>query len=195
MDLLANVGIFLYPLSACSFVAVFITIERLIALRTSKVVPKDVLDSIILGDPKQVDPDVDSALGRILNFYLNQKPDPGRLNAFARMEVSHLERGFFFLEIVIGAAPLLGLLGTVTGLTQVFGNFFAESGLADPGSFISGIAMALNTTILGLAITIPALAAHAYLLRRVDLLTVQISMGIEHLNKLAVPGREQDSSS
>lgn len=184
MSLLANVGIFVYPLGVCSFVAVFITIERLIALRTSTVVPKNIMNSIVRGTPNQVEPDIHSAIGRILDFYLNQRPNSGGLNAFARLEVSRLERGFFLLEVVIGAAPLLGLLGTVTGLTQVFGNFFAENGLADPNAFTSGIAMALNTTILGLAIAIPALAAHAYLLRRVDLLAAQISVGVEYLNRL-----------
>ncbi len=90
-----------------------------------------------------------------------------------------MERGVFLLEVVIGAAPLLGLLGTVTGLTQVFGGFSAETGLPDPATFITGIALALNTTILGLAIAIPSLAAHAYLLRRVESLAVRIGLGVE----------------
>ena len=186
MDLLANIGIFFYPLGLCSFVAVFITIERMIALHTSKVIPKDLMTAIGQGTLDQVRPDRHSVIGRILEFYLDQRPDSRALNAFIRLELSRLERGFFVLEIVISAAPLLGLLGTVTGLTAVFGNFFAESGLTDPSAFTSGIAMALNTTILGLAIAIPALAAHAYLLRRVDLLTAQISMSVECLVQLNV---------
>ena len=95
-----------------------------------------------------------------------------------------MERGLFLLEVVIGAAPLLGLLGTVTGLTQVFGNFSAETGLPDPGAFIQGIALALNTTILGLAIAIPSLGAHAYLLRRVESLAARISVAVECLSEL-----------
>jgi biopolymer transport protein ExbB len=105
------------------------------------------------------------------------------LKAFARLEVSRMERGLFLLEVVIGAAPLIGLLGTVTGLTQVFSGFSIESGLAEPVVFVQGIALALNTTILGLIIAIPSLLAHAYLLRRVESLAARISVGVECLSK------------
>jgi biopolymer transport protein ExbB len=185
MDLLTNTGIFLYPLALCSFIAVFITVERLIALRNSSVIPQRLVDAFVEGDLDEVEADLESVTGRIICFYRDRQPDPDGLNAFARLEVSRLERGLFLLEVVIGAAPLLGLLGTVTGLTKVFGNFFAESGLADPSAFIGGIALALNTTILGLVVAIPALAAHAYLLRRVELLAARISVGVECLTELA----------
>jgi biopolymer transport protein ExbB len=92
-----------------------------------------------------------------------------------------MERGMFLLEVVIGAAPLIGLLGTVTGLTQVFSGFSADTGLPDPATFIRGIALALNTTILGLTIAIPALAAHAYLLRRVESMAVRIGLSLQEL--------------
>lgn len=184
MDLLNNAGIFLYPLAVCSFIAVFITIERLIALRNSRVIPKHMVDAFVAGDMEEVESSMQSVTGRIITFYRERQPDPEALNAFARLEVSRMERGLFLLEVVIGAAPLLGLLGTVTGLTQVFGGFSADTGLPDPAVFIKGIALALNTTILGLAIAIPALAAHAYLLRRVESLAARISVGVECLTEL-----------
>ncbi len=190
MDLLNNAGIFVYPLALCSFVAVFITIERLIALRNSRIIPAHMVDAFVEGDLAQVEADVSSVTGRIVTFYRERRPDPDALNAFARLEVSRMERGVFLLEVVIGAAPLLGLLGTVTGLTQVFGGFSAETGLPDPAAFIKGIALALNTTILGLAIAIPALAAHAYLLRRVESLAARISVGVECLTELSQQGRD-----
>ena len=101
--------------------------------------------------------------------------------AYAQLELSRMERGIFLLEVVIGAAPLLGLLGTVSGLTQVFSGFSAETGLPDPGTFITGIALALNTTILGLAIAIPTLAAHAYLIRRIESQAARIGVGVQAL--------------
>lgn len=185
MDLLHNTGVFLYPLALCSFVAVYITVERLIALRDSSVLPRHLVDAFISGNLENVQADVDSVTGRIVCFYRERNPDPAALNAFARLEVNRMERGIFLLEVVIGASPLLGLLGTVTGLTQVFGNFFAESGIPDPSAFISGIALALNTTILGLAVAIPALAAHAYLIRRVESFAARISVGVECLTELS----------
>lgn len=181
MNLITNVGVFIYPLIACSLLAVFVTTERLISLRRSKVIQKDMVEALMLGQPVRVQGAMSSTMGRIIRFYREQAPSPEALIAFARMEVSKLERGLFLLEAVIGAAPLIGLLGTVTGLTQVFGNFFAESGLTDPSAFTSGIAMALNTTIIGLAVAIPSLVAHAYFLRRVDWFSVRISAGVECL--------------
>lgn len=183
MDLFVNTGIFLYPLAVCSLVAVFITVERLIALRNSQVIPRSAVDAFISGQVDQIQPDQKSVVGRIVGFYRERIPEPEAIKAFARLEVSRMERGLFLLEVVIGAAPLLGLLGTVTGLTQVFGGFSVETGLPDPEAFIRGIALALNTTILGLAIAIPALAAHSYLLRRVESLAARISVGVECLIK------------
>ena len=181
MDLLANTGIFLYPLAACSFIAVFIAAERLIALRHSQIIPRAAVDAFVSGEIEAIQPYQKSVVGRIVGFYRERQPDPEALKAFARLEVSRMERGMFLLEVVIGAAPLLGLLGTVTGLTQVFGGFSVETGLPDPETFITGIALALNTTILGLAIAIPALAAHSYLIRRVEFLAARISVGVECL--------------
>lgn len=181
MDLFANTGIFLYPLAVCSLLGVFVTAERLIALRNSQIIPRAAVDAFVAGREDEIQPDHKSVVGRIVGFYRERNPDPEALKAFAQLEVSRMERGLFLLEVVIGAAPLLGLLGTVTGLTQVFGGFSAETGLPDPEAFIAGIALALNTTILGLAIAIPALAAHSYLLRRVESLAARISVGVECL--------------
>lgn len=177
MDLIENAGIFIYPLAICSFIAVFITIERFIALRASKVIPSDYLAA----KPGTVTGSDASTLGRIARYSASEGTDSESVLAYARLEVSRLERGLFLLEVIIGAAPLLGLLGTVTGLTQVFSGFSASTGLPDPSAFIKGIALALNTTIIGLAVAIPALGAHAYLMRRVEALAAQISVWVEAL--------------
>lgn len=192
MDLFANTGIFLYPLAVCSFIAVFITAERLLALRNSQIIPRAAVNAFISGQVEQIQADQRSVVGRIVGFYWERKPEPEALKAFARLEVSRMERGVFLLEVVIGAAPLLGLLGTVTGLTQVFGGFSAETGLPEPGAFVTGIALALNTTILGLAIAIPSLAAHSYLLRRVESLAARISVGVECLTAKEREGAPDD---
>lgn len=191
MDLLNNTGVFLYPLAACSFIAVFITIERLLALRPGRVLPRGMVDAFIRGAVDEIEPETRSVAGRIITFYREQNPKPESLNAYARLEISRMERGLFLLEVVIGAAPLLGLLGTVTGLTEVFGNFSADTGLPEPAAFVRGIALALNTTILGLAIAIPALAAHAYLLRRVEALAARLGLGVECLTGAARQKREE----
>ena len=181
MDILTHAGIFIYPLALCSVVAVFITFERLIALRPSRVIPAAMVDAFVSGRFDGVPVNSTSVVGRIVGFYQSRPLDSGSLIAYARLEVSRMERGMFLLEVVIGAAPLIGLLGTVTGLTQVFSGFSADTGLPDPATFIRGIALALNTTILGLTIAIPALAAHAYLLRRVESMAACIGLSLQAL--------------
>lgn len=181
MDIFTHAGIFIYPLALCSCIAVFITVERLIALKNSRVVPPLLVQSFIAGRLSDFPTDSFSVAGRIVGFYQSRKPDSDALRAYARVEVNRMERGIFLLEVVIGASPLIGLLGTMTGLAKVFGGFSVGSGMPDPATFITGIALALNTTILGLAIAIPALTAHAYLIRRIETLAARIELGIEAL--------------
>lgn len=184
MSIWTSAGIFVYPLLICSILGVFVFLERLIALQPSKVMPKALVDAFMLGSVLKESTSGDlsqTAGGRIVHFFKQQQPDPEALKAFAHLEMARLEKGVFILEIVVGIAPLIGLLGTVTGLIQVFSNVSLETGLPDTQAFVQGIALALTTTMLGLGIAIPALAAHSYLLRRVECLSAQIHVGVERL--------------
>lgn len=186
LDFLAGIGIvFLLPLGLCSVLAVFIIVERLIALRSSRILPKELVDSFVTGDVLEQEGDPNSIGGRILFFYKLNAPDPDALKAFAALEIARMERGMFILDIVVGAAPLLGLLGTVAGLIDVFRGIDAASGIPDPTLFVQGIALALGTTMLGLSIAIPALVGNSYLTRRVDMLSAQINVGVERMIDLA----------
>ena len=98
-----------------------------------------------------------------------------------------MERGLVILEIVTGAAPLLGLLGTVTGLVQVFANMSFETGVPEQTAFISGVALALTTTMIGLSVAIPSLVAYNIYQRRIDTYTVQLDAMIERLLTLSSP--------
>ncbi len=181
IKLLEGAGIFAYPLGLCSVLAIFILVERALALRQSRVIPKAMVDAFISGNLADLEADTRTVGGRILDFYRNARPDPEGLKAFAQLEVNRMERGMFILDIVVGAAPLIGLLGTVTGLVQSFSNFSAETGMPDPGAFIQGVALALTTTILGLTVAIPALVGNAYLSRRVESLAASLNVGVERL--------------
>ena len=179
INLIEGAGIFIWPLGLCSVMALFIIIERLIALRPGSIIPKSMAESFLKGEiPEEHG---DSVGGRIIQFYNAQKPDAEQLKAFARLQVIRMERGMFILEIVVAAAPLLGLLGTVTGLVKVFANVSPETGMPEPGAFVEGIALALTTTMIGLSIAIPALVGYSYLNRRVDTLAAYIDVGVERL--------------
>ena len=181
-NIIEGSGIFFWPLLICSFSAIFIIIERLIALRQSRIIPRGIYESFIKGEiPQNSNRSVSE---RIFNFYQDNTPDIEQLKAYARLEISRMERGLFLLDIVVTAAPLIGLLGTVTGLIQVFANVSPDTGMPDPDIFVRGIALALTTTMLGLSIAIPALVGNSYLNRRIDFLEAQINVGVERLTDL-----------
>jgi biopolymer transport protein ExbB len=185
-DIFTGAGVFVYPLGLFSFLAAYVIIERCLALRTSRVMPKEVVDAIISGAVERVGEEggQTSVLGRIVYFCRKTNPDPETLKAFARLEIARLERGLFILEIVIAGAPLLGLLGTITGLAQVFSAQVGGGGLPDKAAFIKGISLALSTTMVGLCIAIPAIVGNSYLHRRLDLLATRLDMGVERLINL-----------
>ena len=179
LEIFKGIGVFIYPLALCSVVGVFIIVERLVALRKAAITPESLLKEIIGG--KRVEGEQESALGRIVAYWHKHEKDQSAVKAYARLEVNRMERGFVFLEIIVGAAPLFGLLGTVTGLVQVFGNVSTETGLPDPSAFTQGIALALGTTVMGLAVAIPCLIASGYLQRRVETYAVQLESLLEQM--------------
>lgn len=183
--LLAGAGVFLYPLAIFCAVSTFVIIERCLALRKEQVLPHALQQKLLKGNiPELKDLTDDSMAERLVQFYLQEHPDPETLKAFARLELTGLERGFFILDLVVGVSPLMGLLGTVTGLVGVFGNLApgAAGAMPSPETLMPGIAMALSTTVLGLTIAIPALIAHAALTRRVDCYASQMDWVIESLD-------------
>ena len=122
-----------------------------------------------------------SAAERIVWVATKEDPSIESLRSYARLEINSMERGIFLLELVVSAAPLLGLLGTVTGLVQVFSQIPEGGGVGNTAIFSEGIGLALLTTIAGLAIAIPTLISHSYLLRLIDKKAASIDWLTERL--------------
>lgn len=183
MNLLEGAGIFIYPLSLCSFLAVFIMLERWFALRRSSVFPCYIDDSLNMNELERVEPDDLSVAGRVMLFSVENGADSSSIKAFARFEIAKMERGLFLLDIIVAAAPLIGLLGTVVGLIKVFSTITPGTGLPDPSSFVQGISLALTTTMLGLLIAIPAIAGNSYLSRRIEIFAAKLDLLIEKLTE------------
>ena len=161
-----DAGIFIYPLGLCLFFAVFIFTERLLSLRRSVTFPRKVEKALKSGEFPSKKWKQKSAAERIVWVALHENPSSESLNSYKELEVSAMEKGFFILEVVISASPLIGLLGTVTGLVQVFSSISDINQGKDV--LAEGIGLALLTTILGLAIAIPTLIGHSYLGRILD---------------------------
>ncbi|HTB63629.1 MAG TPA: MotA/TolQ/ExbB proton channel family protein [Opitutales bacterium] len=183
--IIQGAGGFIYPLALFSILTMYVIIERAFALRTKNVIPPEMTDAFISGDIVNHQGDMKSVAGRIVYFFRHTNPDSDALKAFARLEIIRLERGLFILEIVISGAPLLGLLGTITGLAEAFSAQLAKTGMPDKEHFVQGIALALTTTMVGLCIAIPALIANSYFHRRVELLATKLEVGVERLIDLS----------
>ena len=119
-----------------------------------------------------------SALSRLLlaaagHLHWPKGENVDTIQTRARHEIVQLERGLVVLEIVVGIAPLLGLVGTIYGMITLFSGL-GQSGLGDNAVLAKGIALILNTTLMGLLIAIPALIAWSYYSKKVEMLAVEM---------------------
>jgi biopolymer transport protein ExbB len=162
-----QLGIFAYPLGTCLLIAVFITLERLFSLRRGVTFPRKVEKALLRGEFPDKKWKRGSAAERIVHVAVHEKASEDTIRAYARLEMSAMERGMFLLEVIVAGAPLIGLLGTVTGLVDVFSNMPA-GGIVDKTLFSEGISLALLTTMVGLAIALPTLLFNSYLQRVLD---------------------------
>jgi biopolymer transport protein ExbB len=189
-------GFFMIPLLACSVIAVTVGIICGLGLRRHLVVPEELEKEIERLAPNDTPDSVirlsryvrndESTLARIAQVGLSNLHQPkdenqNAVQTVARHEVGQLEHGLHVLEIIIGIAPLLGLLGAVSGLVQVFGAFGSSATQSDPHTIAKGISEALSTTIVGLGIAIPTLIAHGLLQKKVEKLAADMELLISGL--------------
>ena len=182
----ARGGLFMWPLLACSIVSVTVMILRGLALRRKIVMPPVVeseIERLAPGEsPERLsrlvyhDP---SSLARIARVALQHLRGPRSENVEvvqtrARHEMVRLERGLIILEVIVGIAPLLGLIGAVSGLVHVFSNLGLSSGASDTRQIALGIAEALNATVFGLSIAVPTLVGFTYFSRKVEVMSVEM---------------------
>jgi biopolymer transport protein ExbB len=206
-DFFLKGGVFMGFLLAISFVAVTVILLRLFALRRRAVIPfliEKEIDKLKPGDDpehlRHLIQDDTSPLSRIVEvavrpFNATKQETLEVVQSRARQEIVRMESGLFILEIVVGIAPLLGLLGAVTGLVKVFSNI--GSGVmstTDLKGIASGIGEALSTTIVGLAIAIPALVAFSYFSRRVERLAVEMESLLTDLIEKIFQGSKRGES-
>ncbi len=179
IDLVRGADILIYPLGLCSVALAYILCERAWALRARSIIPDDLAAAIVAGE--NVPGDDASVLGRIVRFAREHPGDSEGARAFARLEVSRMERGLPYLEVIYAGAPLLGLTGTVWSLIRVFSSLSGTDGLPDPVKFTAGVSLALSATILGLMIALPALIGGGVLQRRVDKFAAQLDVLLARL--------------
>ena len=176
-------GWMMLPIILCSIAAAGIIAERLWTLRPARITPSHLLGQVWLwikdkqlNSQKLKELRASSPLGEILAAGLANSKHGREImkecieEAAARV-VHELERYLNALGTIAGIAPLLGLLGTVLGMIDIFSAFMG-SNMANASVLAGGIAKALITTAAGLFVAIPALFFHRFLQRRVDELVV-----------------------
>ena len=194
-------GFFMWPLLACSIVTVTTIVLSILTLRERKVLPlviESEIERLVPGGSAErlirLVNDDDSSLARITRVALQHMRWPRSENiefaqTRARAELVRLERGLIILEVVTGIAPLVGLIGTVSGLVQVFSGLGLSTGAGDTKAVALGISMALNCTIFGLSIAVPSLIAFSYFSKKVEILSVQMESIVSDLIAKCYYGR------
>jgi len=192
MRSLLDGGPFVWLLLALSVTALTVVLERAWSLRRDRVMPRPLLDALAGGVGGQGGPGgigdlarlrgacaaQPSPLSRLVDSVLDHLPWPksenvAALEVRARQEIAGLERGLVVLEVIVGIAPLLGLVGTIYGIIPLLGDF--GSNLQADNAFIArGMSVALYKTVLGLLVAMPSLAAWSFFTKRVELLGLEL---------------------
>ncbi len=178
-------GPVMIPLALCSIIALTIIIERAVVLRRKKILIPEIIRLIeTIKRPEDI-PLVISICEKnigvfaniiqlaLKNIVLNKDELKELLVDEGRQEVRELSKGLGILETMAGVAPLLGLLGTVTGMIKVF-TVISKMGVGQTQALSGGIAEALITTVAGLTIGIPALVLYNYYSDKAENLVMDI---------------------
>ncbi len=181
-------GWLMVPILLCSVIAMAIVLERLWSLRRSRVVPRGLLLKVweqARGGTPGADLPLQqlrarSPLGRVLAAGLAAQ-DRSRevmketIEETGRRVAHELERFLNPLGTIAMITPLLGLLGTVVGMIEVF-TVITDIGVGSPRDLAGGISQALVTTAAGIGVAIPTLIFHRYFRGRVDELVLEMEM-------------------
>ncbi len=201
IEVLRSGGPLMIPLGICSVLALGVICERLWNLRDSKVLPFDEVDHLRgLIDRGEFDRAEEyagsrpSPLNNILVPALQNRRESREtireiVHDAGRQEVPHLERYLGILGTVASISPLLGLLGTVLGMIQVF-SVISQQGVGQADALAAGISQAMITTAAGLGVAIPALAGYNYLVGKAEAHVLEIERLVLEMVQLIVRRRE-----
>ena len=185
-EFLKKGGFFMIPLGLTSIAGIMAIVYKFLSLTSQRVVPKSLAQLATQLQPDSPDSQAnavlkafregDSVLARLGNVIAKNR-DKTRaaitqaVESSAREEILRLHAGIAVLDTVITIAPLLGLIGTASGLVRIFQGLGNNS---DHLLIAQGIAEALTTTIFGLAIAVPCVIAHGHFIRRIEILTARL---------------------
>ena len=180
INIITGGGWLMIPIFACSLISVSLILERFFSLRRARAYSKDLMDNIReilkhnrVSEAINLCEETGGPLAFILKAGLLKH---GRSRGEIRESVEDagllvipsLERYLSVLATIANITPLLGLLGTVVGMTEAFMVIQSHGGAVTPGDLAGGIGTALLTTVWGLIVAIPTLVAYNYFVTKVD---------------------------
>ena len=200
-SLVLDGGYIMIPLAVLLLIALYIILERTIAWhrasRIDSTLMKRIRDYVLEGDIEnavQLCKRTDSPYARLILKGVNRIGRPMNdvlvaIENTGNIEVSKLEKGFTMLSTTAAGAPMLGFLGTVTGMIEAFYSLASAGKSADVTLLSSGIYQALVTTVAGLVVGIVALFAYNYLVARVNrIMNGMEARTMEFMDLLNEPG-------
>ncbi|MDO8587285.1 MAG: MotA/TolQ/ExbB proton channel family protein [Armatimonadota bacterium] len=179
-DFLCQGGLVMAPLMACSIISLAVTIERFTAIRTatidSEALTNRVQEHLLEGETRQALKQCEHAAGLVGNVLasalrlrvLNPNSMERAMQEEASKRTPELRKRLSWLDTIITIAPLLGLLGTVTGMIGAFHVISTKQGMSAPTAITGGVAEALIATAAGLIIAIGTLIGYNSLNERVS---------------------------
>lgn len=200
-------GPIMWPILLCSVIAFAIVIERLIALRREQIDTKAFMEQISkslrrnkIMEAIELCEKTKGPIANILKAGILKHDRPRQevreaIEDAAIHEVPRLERNLPVLATVAHVAPLLGLLGTVTGLVAAFQVIESKASTlnpVNPGDLAGGIWQALLATTFGLCVAIPTFVSYNYLVSRVDGFVLDMERSATDLLNILGEKREED---
>lgn len=180
LQLLLNGGFIMIPILLLWIAAIYIFVERLLLIRNSSQTPSDFKDQIrnmvLSGDvlgAKLLCAQTETPVARMIEKGISRIGSPLKnievsIENTGKIEIYRLEKNLSMLATISGAAPMIGFLGTVTGMIQAFIAIAQEEGAVSPKLLSSGIYEAMITTAAGLFVGILAYLGYNYLVTRVQ---------------------------
>ncbi len=206
LELFLKGGMVMWPILVCSLITVAVIVEKYILLMQSKVDPKQLMTKIrsalsrndmvsAVDACNKVKAPVANILKHgVLNYKYGAQAVKEAVELAGKEEVFHLEKRLSVLANMAGVAPMLGFLGTVTGMIAAFQTIESLGGNVNPSVLAGGIWEAMLTTAFGLVVGIPALYFYNFFVAKVNRFVFEIENSAEEFLNLIKTGQIEDES-
>jgi len=201
IEVITKGGILMVPIILCSVVALAITIERFLTLRRATIDTREFMDGMRkvvrqnrIQEAIQICDETDGPIARIVKAGIlkhNRSKEDIReaIEDAGHLEIPRLERYLSAMATCANIAPLLGLLGTVAGMINVFAKIRNEGGSVPADKLAGGIEEALFTTAAGLTVAIPTIVVYNYFVSRVDNMILEMEVSSSEMVELLTKDR------